>query len=192
MKSPLDRRCPLNIPNTAPRIHRHRYRGVFAPNAPLRPLATARAHQDNALAAQTFSPHPELPEKPPALPPDPEKAPRQPSDSAPSLPSRWAALLARIYEVFPLICPTCQTPLTFITFLTDPEPITQILAHIGEPTSPPLLHPPRGPPQTEFDMRPGGGQADEAARESKTPPPRAFSTPPVRHAHILPGAIRSP
>jgi DNA polymerase III alpha subunit len=23
--------------------------------------------------------------------------------------------------------------------LTDPEPITQILAHIGEPTSPPLL-----------------------------------------------------
>ena len=50
-------------------------------------------------------------------------------------------------EVFPLICPTCQAPLTFIAFLTDAEPIIQILAHIGEPTSPPLLHPARGPPQ---------------------------------------------
>jgi hypothetical protein len=84
----------------------------------------------------------------------------------PSRPSRWSTLLARIYEVFPLICPTCQTPLTFIAFLTDPEPITRILAHIGEPTSPPLTHPARGPPQTELAMGPGGGQADEVAQES--------------------------
>jgi len=71
--------------------------------------------------------------------------------------------------VFPLICPTCQTPLTFIAFLTDLEPITQILAHIGEPTSPPLIHPARGPPQTELAMEPmgpGGGEADQAAQES--------------------------
>ncbi|MFH1764316.1 MAG: hypothetical protein ABIF09_09000, partial [Gemmatimonadota bacterium] len=78
--------------------------------------------------------------------------------------SKWAALLARIYEVFPLICPSCQTPLTFIAFLTDLVPIAQILAHIGEPTSPPLLHPARGPPQTEFDL--GGPDAEEVARES--------------------------
>ena len=57
-------------------------------------------------------------------------------------------------------------PLTFIAFLTDPEPITRILAHIGEPTSPPLLHPPRGPPQTELDMGPAGGETEEAARGS--------------------------
>jgi hypothetical protein len=71
--------------------------------------------------------------------------------------------------VFPLICPTCQEPLTFIAFLTEPEPITQILAHIGEPTSPPLLHPARGPPQTELTMGPlgpGSGQPDEVAQES--------------------------
>jgi hypothetical protein len=77
--------------------------------------------------------------------------------------------LARIYEVFPLICPSCQTPLTFIAFLTDPEPITQILAHIGEPTSPPLLHPARGPPQTELamgPMGPDGGIHHEVAQES--------------------------
>jgi hypothetical protein len=37
-------------------------------------------------------------------------------------------------------------------YMTDPEPITRILTHIGEPTSPPLLHPARGPPQTELDQ----------------------------------------
>jgi hypothetical protein len=71
--------------------------------------------------------------------------------------------------VFPLICPTCQTPLTFIAFLTDPDPITQILAHIGEPTSPPLIHPARGPPQTELAMGligPDGGNHNEAIQES--------------------------
>jgi len=76
-------------------------------------------------------------------------APEAPATGS-SRPSRWAALLARIYETFPLICPSCGTALTFIAFLTHPGPITQILAHIGEPTSPPLLHPARGPPQTEL------------------------------------------
>jgi len=47
-----------------------------------------------------------------------------------------------------------------------PEPITQILAHIGEPTSPPLLHPARGPPQTELAMGSDGGQVHELAQES--------------------------
>ena len=71
--------------------------------------------------------------------------------------------------MFPLICPTCQEPLTFIAFLTEPESICQILAHIGEPTSPPPIHPARGPPQTELamgPMRPDVGQADEVAQES--------------------------
>ena len=96
--------------------------------------------------------------------------PHPPGASSPgsSRPSKWAALLARRApreawsEAFPLVCPTCGGSLTFIAlpsassaslrFLTDPEPITQILAHVGEPTSPPLLHPPRGPPQPTFDL----------------------------------------
>lgn len=65
-----------------------------------------------------------------------------------------------------LICPTCQTPLTFIAVLTDPGPLAQILAHIGEPTSPPLVHPARGPPQTELDMGRAGGEGKEADQES--------------------------
>jgi len=44
-----------------------------------------------------------------------------------------------------------------------PEPITRILAHIGEPTSPPLIHPARGPPQPEFDL--GEFHAEERGEE---------------------------
>jgi len=158
----LDRLATILPP---PRIHRHRYHGVFAPNAPLRPLVTARTQEDNALAAQLPGPGLPLPETHSVPPPQPEGAERRTPDSTPSRPSQWAALLARIYEIFPLICPTCQTPLTFIAFLTEPEPITQILAHIGEPTSPPLTHPPRGPPQTELAMGSGGGETEEAVQE---------------------------
>ena len=113
----------------------------------MRSLVTARAHEDNAAAQELVA---NLPVRPaPALPPKPDRpAPEAPATGS-SRPSRWAALLARIYWTFPLICPSCGTALTFIAFLTDPGPITQILAHIGEPTSPPLLHPARGPPQTE-------------------------------------------
>jgi hypothetical protein len=159
----LDRLAKILPP---PRIHRHRYHGVFAPNAPLRPLVTERAHQDNALAAQTSVPHLPFPVTPTASPPMPEPSPHHPPDTVASRSSKWAALLARIYEVFPLICPSCQSPLTFISFLTHPDPITQILAHIGEPTSPPLIHPARGPPQTEFEMGPGSVEAEEVAQES--------------------------
>ena len=45
----LDRLATILPP---PRLHRHRYHGVFAPNAPLRPLVTERAREDNALAAE--------------------------------------------------------------------------------------------------------------------------------------------
>jgi hypothetical protein len=159
----LDRLAKILPP---PRIHRHRYHGVFAPNAPLRPLVTEQAREDNVLATEAPEPPLPLPTPPAAPAVQPEGAEAHTPDTAPSRPSRWAALLARIYEVFPLICPTCQEPLTFIAFLTEPEPITQILAHIGEPTSPPLLHPARGPPQTELTMGPGSGQPDEVAQES--------------------------
>ena len=117
-------------------------------------------------SGRTSGPVLPLPPTPTASPPKSEAPQPQTPATAPPRPSKWATLLARIYEVFPLICPTCHAPLTFIAFLTEPDPITQILAHIGEPTSPPLLHPARGPPQTELAMGPDGGEAGEAAQES--------------------------
>jgi hypothetical protein len=38
---------------------------------------------------------------------------------------------------------------------------------MGEPTSPPLIHPARGPPQTELTMGPGGGQAEEVGGQAE-------------------------
>ena len=109
----LDRLATILPP---PRIHRHRYHGVFAPDAPLRPLVTERARQDNALAVQQPAPPLPTPTAAPAFQPEEAEAPTP--DTVPSRSSTWAALLARVYEVFPLICPICQAPLTFIAFLT--------------------------------------------------------------------------
>jgi hypothetical protein len=56
--------------------------------------------------------------------------------------------------------------LRFAPVLTDAEPITQILAHTGEPSSPLLIHHARGPPQTESDIGFVGGESEEAARDA--------------------------
>jgi len=78
----LDRLAALVPP---PRVHRHRYFGVLAPNAPLRAAVTALA----PAAAPT----------PPALPP--ELPATEPAHRR-AIRYAWALLLARIYEVFPL------------------------------------------------------------------------------------------
>ena len=82
----LDRLAALVPP---PRLHRHRYFGVLAPNAPLRTAVTALA--PGATTA------PPAPMAVPAAEPAHRRAARY----------AWALLLARIYEVFPLVCPLC-------------------------------------------------------------------------------------
>ena len=98
----LDRLAALVPP---PRIHRHRYFGVLAPNSPLRSAVTALA-----LAATTSPPAPN-PE--PAAEPAHRRAARY----------AWALLLARIYEVFPLVCPNCGGAMRIIAFITDPPTV---------------------------------------------------------------------
>jgi hypothetical protein len=121
----LDRLAALVPP---PRVHRHRYFGVLAPNAPLRAAVTALA-----LRATTA---------PPAANAEPaaEPAHRRAARYA------WAMLLARIYEVFPLVCPRCGTEMRIIAFITDGPTVRDILGHLGEPTAPPRIAPARGPP----------------------------------------------
>ena len=96
-----------------PRIHRHRYYGVLAPNAPLRQAVTAMAA---------------APGPPPAVPnPSPtEPAPQRADRYA------WARLLARIYEVFPLLCPLCGGQMQIVAFITEPPTVRAILAHLGD------------------------------------------------------------
>ena len=122
-----------------PRIHRHRYFGVLAPNSPLRATVTALA-----LATTTSPPAPD-PE--PAAEPAHRRAARY----------AWAMLLARIYEVFPLRCTHCGGEMRIITFITDPSTVCDILAHLGEPITPPTIAQARGPPLWEL---PPAGQRE--------------------------------
>ncbi len=123
-----------------PRKHRHRYYGVFAPNAPLRTsvAALARADANADIDADTT--------------PEPAATPATPC-SRPASVYLWAILLARIYEISPLICLRCGGPVRIIGFVTEPAPIQRILQHIGEPHEPPPLRPPRGPPEEAFDAQ---------------------------------------
>jgi len=133
----IDRLAALIPP---PRLHRHRYHGVLAPNAPLRAAVTALARA------------------PPATPGQPVPLQAVGSEGLSRSPARylWAMLIARIYETFPLSCPQCGTEMRLISFVTDTASVTRILAHIGEPTKAPVLSPARGPPAWEeaFDQSP--------------------------------------
>ena len=120
----LDRLAAVVPP---PRVHRHRYFGVLAPNSPLRSAVTALAR-----VATT---------SPPAPSPEPtaELAHRRAARYA------WARLLARIDEVFPLVCSHCGGVVRIIAFITDGPTVRDILVHLGEPTAPPRIAPARGP-----------------------------------------------
>ena len=108
-----------------PRVHRHRYFGVLAPNSPLRAAVTALA--------------------PGAAP-----APNHPAATEPAYRRTarlaWALLLARIYEVFPLRCAICGGDMRIIAFIVDGPAVRHILAPLGEPPMPPRIAPARGPP----------------------------------------------
>jgi hypothetical protein len=124
----LDRLAALVPP---PRIHRHRYFGVLAPNSPLRTAVTA-------LASTAITPPP-APNPQPAAEPAYRRAARY----------AWALLLARIYAVFPLVCPHCGGAMHLIAFITDGPTVRDIRVHLGEPTAPPRSAPARGPPLWE-------------------------------------------
>lgn len=131
---PLQRIDRLVVLIPPPRIHRHRYHGVLAPNARLRAAVTARANQ----AVEGIVAIPPVPEKR-----SEESAPARARSAAVRM---WAALLAHIYQVFPLVCPNCKGERRLIAFLTERSSIEQILTHLGEPILPPPIAPARAPP----------------------------------------------
>lgn len=112
-----------------PRLHRHRYHGVLAPNSAQRTQVTALAR----------------PAAPPSRAPLPAGDPAQPPERSPAR-ILWALLLARIYEIFPLRCTLCGAQMRIIAFITEAPTVKTILRHLGEPTTPPELARARGPP----------------------------------------------
>ncbi|NOQ80149.1 MAG: hypothetical protein GQ546_12205 [Gammaproteobacteria bacterium] len=121
-----------------PRIHRHRYYGVLAPNSPFRTSVTVMAGQSipqGAIEIQTTDKNDEPVEQ------ERENKPKRP-------PNRylWAMLLARIYNLFPLLCPECRAEMQVIAVIQDKPVINKILKSVGEATEPPTLSKARGPP----------------------------------------------
>ncbi|HZD03453.1 MAG TPA: transposase [Longimicrobiales bacterium] len=142
----LDRLAALLPP---PRVHRHRYHGVLAPNSPLRPRVTASTGEAAALPF----PH--------TTPPRPVStlSRRAARSRSRRLSSRWAALLARIHHARPLVCPECGEAMRLIAFLTDPFSIRDVLKHLGEPLRPPPVRPARGPPEPKLGLAAASGDA---------------------------------
>jgi hypothetical protein len=140
--SPLDFLAALARLIPPPRVHRHRYHGVLAPNARMRARVVAMAN------ASGVEPQPSTT----ALSPDSDHAPDAGPHAHPAARSRWARLLARIYEVFPLRCPECGHTMRILALLNDPTPIHAILQHLDLPTSPPPIAPARAPPQHDLEF----------------------------------------
>ena len=122
-----------------PRIHRHRYHGVLAPNARLRV-------QVIALGREQGSVEPSRPLGTHSVAGSSGVVPGHRTSS------RWAALIARIYDVLPLVCPSCGASMSIIAFVTDPVPVRSILSYLDLPTRPPPLSPARAPPQGIFEF----------------------------------------
>jgi hypothetical protein len=120
--SPLEFLTALARLIPPPRVHRHRYHGVLAPNAGLRERVTALA-----TAAEPDTPRQGRPENDEPATPDHRAAC-----------SRWARLIARIYAAFPLSCPDCGAEMRILAFLTDPFTVAGILRHLALPHTPGL------------------------------------------------------
>ena len=155
----LDRLAHLVTP---PRIHKHRYCGVLAPNAKLRRAVTESAGPAGATLQLLQEAQEQM-----GLPGSAGVGDQSPAGAAATGPETdaesrtgigraaarcWALLLARIFECLPLRCERCGTPMRIIAFILEPPVIEKILTHIGEPTTAPALLPARAPPQTELDF----------------------------------------
>jgi hypothetical protein len=169
----LDRLAHLLTP---PRLHKHRYCGVLAPNARLRRAVTASAGPAGATlqllreARQKMG----LPEGEMTAAPSQACSSNQDEPRSAILRAAarcWALLLARIYECLPLCCPRCGQPARIIAFILDPPVIERILTHIGEPAEVAPVAPARGPPQAElgFDLVDQTGGLDQTAGQNEWP-----------------------
>jgi hypothetical protein len=137
---------------TPPRLHKHRYCGVLAPNAALREAVTASAGP--AGATLQLLEHARRQMGMSGSPPAEPELPSPLSSLRRAAARCWALLLVRIYECLPLRCPKCGEPMRIIAFVLDRPQFERILAHIGEPSQPPAGLPARSPPQREFGQSP--------------------------------------
>ncbi len=108
----LDRLAHLVTP---PRLHKHRYCGVLAPNARLRRAVTGSAGPAGATLQLLEEARDRMGLNDSSADAD------ETDDKSTSALSRaaarcWVLLLVRIYECLPLLCPRCGEPMRIIAF----------------------------------------------------------------------------
>ena len=147
---PLDFIARLAALVPPPRCNLVRYHGALAPNAKLRKLIVLPAEPLLASARGHTRPKGKV-----------------------SLRRRlqWAELMERVFGVDVLVCPECGGRRRLIALIEDPAVIHRILTHLGLPTAPPALHPPR-PPRTPPSTTPPDGATSPPghSRTDPTPP----------------------
>jgi hypothetical protein len=146
--TPLELLNRLSKLITPPRVHKHRYCGVLAPNAKLRKAVIETAGPSGATLKLLTEAREKM-----ELSEAGDQSDANQQGRARKLAARcWAMLLARIYECLPLTCQKCGQPMRLIAFIMEPVVVEKILSHIGEPTEPPAVSPARAPPQVEMDF----------------------------------------
>ena len=152
-----------------PRLHRHRYHGVLAPNAPLR-LATTAYERDADLDSTHRHPpfHHPLPRRQASAPPR--------TTCGPCCSHACSSPL-------PLVCPCCGADMRIVAFITETA-LRRILTHIGEPAEPPRIAPARGPPAWDdppVDLVPSRSSTvtDRTRPAAKETPSRALAFSPL-------------
>lgn len=110
-----------------PRVNLTLYHGMLAPNARLR---------------NEIVPQPPMP-----------RSPEGPIVASATKPRNflWAELMRRTFDVDVLTCPWCAGPRKLIALIQKPEAIRKILEHLGLPSQPPGISPPRPPPARHED-----------------------------------------
>ncbi|MEZ5962476.1 MAG: transposase [Planctomycetota bacterium] len=137
----------------APRRKLVTHHGVFAPAFPLRhTVVPPPPEPDTQALVEQPDPHRACAHPASASAPVPlstsgtAKAPPNKARPKPRPRYLWADLLRRTYLVDVRTCPTCKGRRRLLAFITERESIVRILRHLGLPTEPPVVAPPRPPP----------------------------------------------
>jgi len=183
-----------------------RYHGCFANRSGHRPLLPPPpAPSSPAAASSPLCATPLAPQGAPDGATHPQAAAQACSGPAATVPSTgiapgarfkplprrrlaWAQLLRRVLLVDALSCPRCLAPMVVLALISEPAVVRRILDHLGLPSSPPPLAPPRSlfdqydifdpsPPETDFDLTdtqlldsPGGPEGRVRTRLAARPP----------------------
>jgi hypothetical protein len=126
------------------RKHRHRYRGVFAPNHRLRKGVTALAIGNNGKGGEAATGGHAGSTHATEGCCDANRSTLKPRSHDTSR-IAWAKLMDRVGEEFPLECPGCGGDIRLIAFVTEPGRIWKILTDLGEPLEHPPVSPARAP-----------------------------------------------